>query len=224
MNRFFIVVALTLAWVGNTQASPVPPGVPESNACEYMNFVVFGDFPGYDYPDGLAARAIVRETEEMFSRELERAGFHRVRHGETPWFFLRAVLQSSSLRSDAVSGIVELGPRSNLHRELAMAPASESNAVSDIGMIALIEASTRSAGNDLGATSKLEELARSNAQRVRDQTYPVLSALCEWKTDLDRDGMTPEELRRQLVDEMGRIRRMHRESEQRKGLRLEVEP
>jgi hypothetical protein len=155
---------------------------------------------------------------------LELAGFHRVRDGETPWLFLRAVLQSSSLRSDAVSGIIELGPRSNLHRDLAMAPGAGSNSASDIGMVAVIEASTGSTSNELGATAKLQELARANAQWVRDKSYPVLSALCKWRTELVLDGLTPGDLRQRLLDGMDRIRRVHREDQRQKGLKLEVEP
>ena len=218
------LLALLFGSVEVAGAGPNPVDSPAARACEYMNFVVFSDFPGYEHPEGLASAAIVRETEDLFSRELELAGFHRVGDGETPWLFLRAILQSSTLRSNAVSGIIELGPRSNLHRDLAVAPSAGSNSASEIGMIAVIEASTRSTDNELSATAKLQELARANAERVRSESYPVLSALCQWKTELDRDGLTPEGLRRRLVEGMDRVRRARRDENQQKGLNLEVEP
>jgi hypothetical protein len=219
MKIALILLALLL---GSTEAAPARPNPHdsrESQTCEYMNFIVFRDFPDYEEPEGLANEAILRETEDVFSRELEFAGFHRVSDGETPWLFLRAILQSSSLRSNAVSGIVELGPRSNLYRDLALAPGAGSKSASDIGMIAVIEANTRSAG----ATAKLQESARANARWVRDKSYPVLSALCKWRTELVLDGLTPEDLREQLVEGMNRIRRVNRAGKQQKELKLEVE-
>jgi hypothetical protein len=219
-----IVSALLLGSAEAAQACPNPFDSPAAQTCEYMNFVVLSDFPGYEHAEGLANAAILKQTEDVFSRELELAGFHRVRNGETPWLFLRAILQSSSLRSDAVSGIIELGPRSNLHRDLAMAPGAGSHAASDIGMVAVIEASTGSTNNEFGATAKLRELARANAQWVRDNSYPVLSELCKWRTELLLDGLTPADLRQRLVDGVDRIRRVHREDQQRKSLKLELEP
>jgi hypothetical protein len=101
-----------------------------------------------------------------------------------------------------------------------MAPGAGSKSASDIGMIAVIEANTRSAG----ATAKLQELARANVRSVRNRTYPVLAALCAWRTELVLDGLTPEDLREQLVEGMNRIRRVNREGKQQKELKLEVEP
>ncbi len=220
MKFALTLLGLLLGSVEEARACPNPFDSPAAQTCEYMNFVVFRDFPDYELPEGLANEAILRETEDVFSRELELAGFHRVSDGETPWLFLRAILQSSSLRSNAVSGIVELGPRSNLYRDLAMAPGAGSKSASDIGMIAVIEANARSAS----ATAKLQELARANARWVRNKSYPVLSALCKWRTDLVLDGLTPEDLREQLVEGMDRIRRVNREGKQQKELKLEVEP
>jgi len=220
MKIALILLALLLGSTEAAQASPNPYDSPELQTCEYMNFIVFRDFPEYEQPEGLANEAILRQTEDVFSRELELAGFHRVSDGETPWLFLRAILQSSSLRSNAVSGIVELGPRSNLYRDLAMAPGAGSKSANDIGMIAVIEANTRSAS----ATAKLQELARAKARWVRNRSYPALSALCKWRTELVLDGLTPEDLREQLVEGMDRIRRVNREGKQQKELKLEVEP
>jgi hypothetical protein len=223
MRIALTLLALLLGAV-EAAACPNPFDSPVAPMCEYMNFVVFSDFPDYAHPEELANAAIVKEAEDVFSRELELAGFHRVSDGETPWLFLRAVLQSSSLRSDAVSGIIELGPRSNLYRDLAIAPGTGPNSASDIGMVAVIEASTRPTTNRLSATAELQELARTHAQAIRNKSYPVLSALCQWKTELVLDGLTPEALRQRLVDGMDRIRRARRYERPQKGLKLEVEP
>ncbi len=193
----------------------------KSQTCEYLNFVVFRDFPGFEHPDELANQAVLEEVEELFSLELERVGFHRVRDGETPWLFLRAILQQSTLSSNSVSGIVELGPRSNLHRDLALALSDGSISAGAVGMVAVIEADTRPAGARLRFPAKIEDLARHESRSTQHKSDRVLSALCEWRAQLVGDGLTVEELQRQLIDGMDRVRRDRR---QQKSLELEVEP
>jgi hypothetical protein len=47
--------------------------------------------------------------------------------------------------------------------------------------------------------------------------------LCAWEATLTEDGLTVNELRRELVKEMARVRRRYREEKQRKKLELEIE-
>lgn len=91
-------------------------------------------------------------------------------------------------------------------------------------MVTVIEADTRPAGNGLASPDRIEDLARHEAQSARHNSDPILSALCEWRTQLVADGLTVEELRRQLIDGMDRVRREHRQGTRQKRLRLEVEP
>jgi len=218
------LIGLLIALLPAEQARSGQGESSRSETCEYMNFVVVRGFPGYAPPDELASEAILQEVENLFSRELERAGFHRVGDGETQSLLLRAILQVSSLSSSAVSGIVELKPSSNLHRDLALALNDGAISEGAVGMIAVGETDIRPAGHTLGSPAALQGQARHEAQSALHKSYPVLSALCEWRAQLVVDGLTVEELQRQLIDGMGRIRREYREGTRQKELKLEVEP
>ena len=215
-----VLVGLLIALVPSERARSGQGESSRSETCEYMNFVVFRDFPGYEHPDELTSEAVLKEVEDLFSLELERAGFHRVGNGETPWLFLRAILQESALSSNSVSGIVELGPRSRLHRDLALALSDGSISAGAVGMVTVIEADTRPAGIQLRFPEKIEDLAKREARSTRHKSDRVLSALCEWREKLGGDGLTVEELQQQLVDGMNRVRSQRK---QQKGLELEVE-
>ena len=219
-----VLIGLLIALSPSGQARSAQSEPSRLETCEYMNFVVFRDFPGYEHSDELASEAVLKEVEDLFSLELERAGFHRVGNGETPWLFLRAILQESALSSNSGSGIVELGPRSSLHRDLALALSDGAISAGPVGMVTVIEADTRPAGHGLASPARIEDQARHEAQSARHKSDPILSALCEWRARLVADGLTVEELRRQLIDGMDRVRREHRRGTRKKGLRLEVEP
>jgi hypothetical protein len=58
---------------------------------------------------------------------------------------------------------------------------------------------------------------------VWETSAPVLFALCHWREQLVADGLSVEDLRRELVEEMNRIRSKQRRGEQEKRLKLGVE-
>jgi hypothetical protein len=126
--------------------------------------------------------------------------------------------------SNAVSGIVELKPSSSLHRDLALALSAGSISKGAVGMVAVVETDILPEGNRLGSKAILADFAREQAQWALHKSYPVLSALCEWRAQLVADGLTVEELQRQLIDGMDRVRGEKRRGMRQKGLKLEVEP
>ena len=146
-----VLIGMLIAFSPSGQARSDQSDASNLETCEYMNFVVVRGFPGYEPQEELASEAILREVENLFSRELERAGFRRVGGGEPQSLLLRAILQVSSLSSDAVSGIVELKPSSSLHRDLALALSDGAISEGAVGMIAVVETGIRPAGHRRGA-------------------------------------------------------------------------
>jgi len=197
-------------------------GTFDSHSCEYLNFDILHSQATNAPPVSSTDEAVMREVEAVFSRELESVGFNRVRGGETPWLFLRALLQPSNLRSNAVTGAVQLGATPDLRRDYWSAVSEGSIGEGEIGMSLAVEIGARSGRLDPAAT-KLEEKVRKKAHRVWERSAPVLFALCSWRKQLVEDGLSVEELRRELVEEMDRIRSKHRSGEQEKNLKLEVE-
>ncbi len=197
-------------------------GPSDSHSCEYLNFDVLHSQATDARPVASIHEAIMREVEAVFSRELESVGFNRVRGGETPWLFLRALLQPSDLRSNAVTGAVQLGATPDLHRDYWSAVSEGSIGEGEIGMSLAVEIGARSGRLD-PAARRLEEKIRKKAHRVWERSAPVLFALCSWRRQLVDDGLSVEDLRRELVEEMNRIRNRHRLGEQEKNLKLEVE-
>jgi hypothetical protein len=229
-RNLFSAVAAGMLSLGCAVDVPVRPAPSQSTlgsssdsrSCEYLNFdVVYGPAANA----GAAAStsdAILREVEAVFSRELESAGFKRVRSGETPWLFLRALLQPSNLRSNAVTGAVQLGATPDLHRDYWSAVSDGSIGEGQIGMSLAVEIGARSGRLDPAAT-RLREQAREKAHRVWETSAPVLFALCRWREQLVADGLSVDDLRRELVEEMNRIRSKQRRGEQEKRLKLDVE-
>jgi len=169
------------------------------------------------------AESTVRRVETVFSKELELVGFHRVVGDETPWLFFRALLRTSELASNVMVGAVHLAPLPNLHRDYWAAVSEGSIPEGEIGMTLAVEIGTPSHGLEPDST-RLERHARERARRVWERSAPILLELCEWKQELSEDGLSVEDVRRELVDEMNRIRRAYRRTEQQKKLNLEVEP
>lgn len=209
--------------------SPVQPtprltlaGSADSRSCEYLNFDILYSQSVSVGPAASTTDLILREVEALFSRELESAGFNRVRTGETPWLFLRALLQPSNLRSNAVTGAVQLGAMPALHRDYWSAVSAGSIGEAQIGMSLAVELGAQSGMLEFAST-RFEEQVREKAHRVWERSAPVLFALCNWREQLAADGLSVEDLRRELVDEMDRIRSKQRRGIQEKQLNLEIE-
>lgn len=209
--------------------SPVQPtprltlaGSADSRSCEYLNFDILYSQSVSVGPAASTTDLILREVEALFSRELESAGFNRVRTGETPWLFLRALLQPSNLRSNAVTGAVQLGATPALHRDYWSAVSAGSIGEAQIGMSLAVELGAQSGMLEFAST-RFEEQVREKAHRVWERSAPVLFALCNWREQLAADGLSVEDLRRELVDEMDRIRSKQRRGIQEKQLNLEIE-
>jgi hypothetical protein len=217
---------LALGCAIDTAVRPAPQlrlGSPsDSRSCEYLNFDVRYSHTANAGPAASTSDEILREVEAVFSRELELAGFNRVRTGETPWLFLRALLQPSNLRSNAVTGAVQLGATPDLHRDYWSAVSEGAIGEGQIGMSLAVEIGARSGRLD-PAASRLEEQAREKAHRVWERSAPVLFGLCDWRRQLVADGLSVEDLRRELVEEMNRIRSRQHRDEQEKNLKLEIE-
>jgi hypothetical protein len=222
------VVIVVLGCAGDIPVRPPSsehalPSPRDPRRCEYLNFDIF-DHLGESQRQADSIREImVSEVEAVFAQELESAGFHRVLASETPWLFLRAMLQPSKLASNAMVGAVHLGPLSNLHRDYWSAVSEGSILEGEIGMTLAVEIRTPSQGLELDSI-RLEEHAREKARRVWDRSAPVLFELCHWRRQLSQDGLSVEDIRRELVEEMDRIRREYHRAEQRRNLKLEVEP
>jgi len=167
---------------------------------------MFRDHPEYLEFEQSADDSIVKNVEEIFMRELELVGFHRVLNGETPWFFLRATIQPSSLRGNSVSGVIEFGPMANFNRDLALSLIEEPLPPGGAGMLVPIEAEIQSRGHRVSSTTELERLARVEAVLLWKRLTPTLFALCDWRTQLVDDGLTVEVLYERLVDRIVRIR------------------
>ena len=194
----------------------------DSHSCEYLNFDILYSQSVSAGPAASTTDLILREVEALFSRELELAGFNRVRTGETPWLFLRALLQPSNLRSNAVTGAVQLGATPALHRDYWSAVSEGSIGEAQIGMSLAVELGAQSGMLEFEST-RFEAQVREKAHRVWERSAPVLLALCHWREQLVADGLSVEDLRRELVDEMDRIRSKQRRDIQEKQLNLEVE-
>ena len=116
MNSRVLSSAAAVAIVVLGCASDVPVTLPSSDhalrsprdpeSCEYVNFDTFGHLAKNPRQADLISETTARDVEAVFSRELESAGFHRVLDGETPWLFLRALLQTSERTSNAMVGAV----------------------------------------------------------------------------------------------------------------------
>ena len=232
MNSRVLSSAAAVAIVVLGCARDVPVTLPSSDhalrsprdpeSCEYVNFDTFGRLAKNPRQADSISETTARDVEAVFSRELEWAGFHRVLDGETPWLFLRALLQTSERTSNAMVGAVHLGPLSNLHRDYWSAVSEGSISEGELGMTLAVEIATPSHGLELDSTN-LEKRAREKARRVWDRSAPVLYELCNWRRRLSQDGRSVEDIRRELVEEMNRIRREHRRAEQQKNLKLDVE-
>jgi hypothetical protein len=194
----------------------------DSRSCEYLNFDILYSEAASTGSAASTNDEILRAVEAVYSRELESVGFNRVRGGETPWLFLRALLQPSHLRSDAVTGAVQLAATPDLQRDYWSAVSEGSIGEGQIGMSLAVEIGARSGRLD-PASTRLEEQVREKAHRVWERSAPVLFALCNWREQLVADGSSVEDVRRELVDEMNRIRRRQHRDQQEKRLKLEVE-
>ncbi len=199
------------------------PSTADPRSCEYLNFDVLDYSTENQRQAGSIAEITARRVEAVFSKELESAGFHRVIDGETPWLFFRALLRTSELASNVMVGAVHLAPLPNLHRDYWTAVSEGSIPEGEIGMTLAVEIGTPSHGREPDST-RLERHARERARRVWGRSAPLLLELCHWRQELLEDGLSVEDIRRELVDEMNRIRRDHRRAEQQKKLKLEVEP
>ena len=213
------------------------PSTPEPRSCEYVNFAILDPPTENQRQANSMAEITVRRVEAVFSKELESAGFHRVTDDETPWLFFRALLRTSERASNVMVGAVHLAPLPNLHRDYWAAVSEGSIPEGKIGMTLAVEIGSPSHGRkpdsvEIGTTSHdrkpdstyLERQARDRARRAWDRIAPLLLELCNWRQELSEDGLSIEDIRRELVDEMNRIRHEHRRAEQKKKLKLEVEP
>jgi hypothetical protein len=192
-----------------------------SDRCEYLNFGILSEFSGQERLSGLANEKVLRDVEEVYSQEFEAIGFHPAGDGEKPWLFLRAVLQESDMRENTITGGVELSATPSLHRDYMLAWSDGFAPVGPIGLIVATEIGTR--WNRLDSRVRLDEMARANAKIAWNRTAPLLFEMCAWKKQLIEEGLTLKDFRRELVGEMDRIRRAHREADQQRKLQLEVE-
>lgn len=224
---FALITAIfSFACASDPQIAVSPPeqeawSAPSSTPCEYFNFGIVSDFSGKERPSGLTNEETLLDVEEAFSREFQAVGFHRAVNGEKPWLFLEALLQKSLLSSNAISGAVRFESTPSLHRDYLLSRSKESVPPSDIGMILVTEIPTR--WNRVDPAVELDKFARVRAEWVWSTTAPALFKMCAWKAQLIEDGLSVEDLRRELVKEIERIRREHREINQQKKLQLEVE-
>ncbi len=102
--RIPIIIGMVMTGcAASAQLSATSVTSPTARSCEYMNFAIYRDLPNSNKfrGAGLTNEAIHREVETIFARELESAGFHHGGDGEVSWLFLRAILQDSTLRSNA---------------------------------------------------------------------------------------------------------------------------
>ena len=192
----FTAGAETTAGISSSSSAP----------CEYVNFIMFRDHPEFRTTVGGASDSIVNEIEDVFMRELETVGFRRAGYGEIPWLALRAVVQPSALRGDSVSGAVLLAPMADLNRDLALSLIREGVPLSGIGMLVPIEVTTEGMGLRSTSAIDLKQLAKTEAESLWSRSRPILTTLCDWRTQLADEGLTVELLYQRLVDRMAQIR------------------
>ena len=223
--KIAVFVAVLLNSFAATADLPTSESEPDdAGSCEYTNFIAFRNVPDYKYGEGLASEKIMWEVEDIFAREFELAGFHLTEDARLGWLILRALLMPSTLKSDAVTGVVQLIPTAGLNRDLLYKLSDELVSLSSIEMIAPIEINVQPGGGGLGSTVALQQFARSKARWIWSEIEPTLSALCAWRTELIDDGLTIEDLQRELVDGMVRIRREYRERKRAGSQEIDADP
>lgn len=223
--KIAVFVAVLLNSFAATADLPTSESEPDkAGSCEYTNFIAYRNHPEYKYGEGLASEEIMWEVEDIFARELELAGFHHTEDARTAWLFLRALLMPSTLKSDAVSGVVQLVASASLNRDLLYQLSDELAPLSRIEMIVPIEINVQPGGGGLGPTVAVQQFARRKARWIWAEIEPTLSALCAWRTELIDDGLTIEDLQRELVDGMVRIQHEYRERKRGGSQGIDTDP
>ena len=219
VTRIAVISSVVLtSLVATAERSTSESESEDADRCEYTNFTIFRNHPDYQHGEDLASEAITWAVEDIFARELELVGFQRVAGERTPWLILRAVLMPSLLKPGSVSGVVVFVATAGLNRDFAYEPSDELIPPSGIEMVVPVEIDLRPRGGGLGSRVALQRFAKSKASWIWAEIEPNLSALCAWRRELIDDGLTLEDLQRELANG-----RFHIRSESRAGRRGDPE-
>jgi hypothetical protein len=180
---------------GEPEAIPSGTSVLD-NTCKYVRFVLATDATGFVRSDELADVALTREVELLYAEEFERVGFRRLPTEAGAWLYLRANLMRSPVRPDNLVGAVELASTSHLHRDYSLALMSGEVPEGPMGTLIATEIATQQ------GTVRFRDGVRADARKVAQWAWgistPALGGLCTWETQVINEGVTIEELRKEL--------------------------
>jgi len=203
--------------------SSIPASAP-SPPCNY--FTVAGWTAGvardeYHWiPDARrASKHVANQVETAWLQAIEATGFRVPRGREPAAFLVLSNLYLPPQTPDVIVGSTVFNASPWLLRDWLF--ASEAGAIASG---AGLETTSAEAIPHRGGRPEIDrEHIQAAAERWANRVSPVLIEMCEWREGVIADGLTVEHLRRELVEEMIRIRREHREEKQRKDLKLEIE-
>jgi len=204
------------------EPTPLPSEPSPAESCRYTTLVPARNHPDYVDVFSPADRAISSRVESAFSKELESVGFRRVADVDAAWWYLDVMLLKSRFNSNVVVGSVSVQATSALTRDAQLALEEGAYVGRGLGGMFSVEERVTHRGEFVDR-EKFEIYLRTTAREIWRNTEPILDMLCSWEATLTEDGLTVNELRRELVKEMARVRRRYREEKQRKKLELEIE-
>ena len=162
---------------------------------------------------------MANQVETAWLQAIEATGFRALRGRETAAFLVLSNLYSPPQTPNMIVGSTVFNASAWLLRDWLF--ALEAGAITSG---AGLETTSAEAIPHRGGQPQIDrEHIQAAVERWANRVSPVLTEMCEWREGVIADGLTIEHLRRELVEEMIRIRREHREEKQRKDLRLEIE-